>query len=299
MSSPDLSGYRVIAVHAHPDDEAIWTGGALANLARRGAHVTVVTCTLGEEGEVIGEPFQGLVADEADQLGGFRIRELQDSLAALNVNGAFLGGAGAFRDSGMMGSPAHENPRAFVNSGEHAVALLVEIFQELRPHLVITYGPDGGYGHPDHIRAHHITHAAAQQVAIPRILWAVNHLGETVAGVGNIETIPQGWSRPDEDYLRNAGVVDSDLAIDLAEPDFQAKARAMRAHATQIWFADGQSSVTNPDVALGSGPDPVFSLSNLLAQPLLRREHYQLGAGQPLSGSLLSDIDRDFVGEKQ
>lgn len=64
-----LSGYRVVAVHAHPDDEAIATGGGLAYLAARGADVTVITCTLGEQGEVIGEPYQQLVNGDADQLG--------------------------------------------------------------------------------------------------------------------------------------------------------------------------------------------------------------------------------------
>ena len=161
MTTRDLVGYRVVAVHAHPDDEAITTGGSLFDLARRGADVLVVTCTLGEEGEVIGVPFAHLTNDHADQLGGFRIGELTRALEILEVRGRFLGGAGRFRDSGMAGSPAHENPRAFVNSGEEAVELLTRILEAERPHLLITYGPDGGYGHPDHIRAHEITHAAA------------------------------------------------------------------------------------------------------------------------------------------
>ncbi|MGG5188687.1 PIG-L family deacetylase, partial [Corynebacterium diphtheriae] len=83
----DLIGFKAVAVHAHPDDEAIWTGGLLANLAARGADVTVVTCTLGEEGEVIGDPYQGLTNKNADQLGGFRIHELHKSLSLLGVRG--------------------------------------------------------------------------------------------------------------------------------------------------------------------------------------------------------------------
>ena len=74
MPSRDLVGARIVAVHAHPDDEAIWTGGLLADAAERGADVTVVTCTLGEQGEAIGETYQGLVADAADQLGGITHR---------------------------------------------------------------------------------------------------------------------------------------------------------------------------------------------------------------------------------
>lgn len=147
----NLNGVNVIAVHAHPDDEAIWTGGMLSDLAMRGANVLVVTCTLGEQGEVIGEPYANLVADKADQLGGFRIRELQKSLKTLGVRGTFLGGAGCWRDSGMAGDPANQHPRAFMNAGDEAVEQLKSIFLTHPPHLIITYGPDGGYGHPDHI----------------------------------------------------------------------------------------------------------------------------------------------------
>ncbi|HZK31629.1 MAG TPA: PIG-L family deacetylase, partial [Corynebacterium sp.] len=124
----ELSGYRIVAVHAHPDDEAITTGGALAHFASRGADVTVITCTLGEEGEVIGETYQQLVNDAADQLGGLRIAELSTALRILGVRGLYLGGAGRFRDSGMVGSAAAAHPRAFLNSGEDAVRELVGLF---------------------------------------------------------------------------------------------------------------------------------------------------------------------------
>lgn len=287
MTPRDLVGYRVVAVHAHPDDEAITTGGSLFDLARRGADVLVVTCTLGEEGEVIGAPFAHLTNDHADQLGGFRVAELTRALSILGVRGRFLGGAGRFRDSGMAGSPAHENPRAFVNSGAEAVDLLTGILEVERPHLVITYGPDGGYGHPDHIRAHEITHAAARRVDVPRILWTVNDLAETAAGVRDITLVPGGWSLPDEDYLANQGVGKHDLAIDLDDGALAAKREAMRAHATQIWFADGSVSATNPQAAWGQGRHPVWALSNLLAQPLLSREHYQLAAGELPEADLL------------
>lgn len=287
MTPRDLVGYRVVAVHAHPDDEAITTGGSLFDLARRGADVLVVTCTLGEEGEVIGAPFAHLTNDYADQLGGFRVAELTRALSILGVRGRFLGGAGRFRDSGMAGSPAHENPRAFVNSGAEAVDLLADILEVERPHLVITYGPDGGYGHPDHIRAHEITHAAARRVDVPRILWTVNDLAETAAGVRDITLVPGGWSLPDEDYLANQGVGKHDLAIDLDDGALAAKREAMRAHATQIWFADGSVSATNPQAAWGQGRHPVWALSNLLAQPLLSREHYQLAAGELPEADLL------------
>ncbi|MCP1387403.1 N-acetyl-1-D-myo-inositol-2-amino-2-deoxy-alpha-D-glucopyranoside deacetylase [Corynebacterium sp. TA-R-1] len=277
MAARDLAGYRVVAVHAHPDDEAITTGGTLANLAARGADVLVVTCTLGEEGEVIGETYQHLVNDEADQLGGFRIAELKASLAALGVRGQFLGGAGRFRDSGMAGSAASDDPRAFVNSGKLAVDLLAEIFAAERPHIVITYGPDGGYGHPDHIRAHEITHTAAKIVDVPRILWTVRLAAETAALLP--AEAPEGWRLPDDGELD--GVERSDVSMRLDEHAYSAKVAAMRAHATQLWIADGRITETNPHAVLADGPVVYYALSNLIMQPIQRVEHYQLGAGTP------------------
>ncbi|AWB82172.1 N-acetyl-1-D-myo-inositol-2-amino-2-deoxy-alpha-D-glucopyranoside deacetylase [Corynebacterium yudongzhengii] len=275
----DLIGRRVVAVHAHPDDESIATGGTLAQLARRGAEVTVITCTLGEEGEIIGETYQHLAADDADQLGGFRIHELAQALRHLGVRGHFLGGPGTFRDSGMAGAPSHEHPRAFVNSGERAVDLLAEQFEKLRPELVITYGPDGGYGHPDHIRAHEITHAAAERVDIPRIVWAVANRAPLERAAAEITQIPQGWRAAEVGEL--PGVDKHDLAVRLSEADYHAKREAMRAHTTQLWIADGSISRTNPHAAkaVSTNGMSTFALSNLIAQPLMDVEHYQIGRG--------------------
>lgn len=297
----DLIGYRVVAVHAHPDDEAITTGGALADLASRGAEVTVITCTLGEQGEVIGDPYQHLVADEADQLGGFRIFELREALGVLGVHGRHLGAPGKFRDSGMVGDPAHEHPRAFVNSGKQATEALIAELEELRPHLVITYGPDGGYGHPDHIQAHQITHAAAERVDVPRIMWTVTDTADMAAGLAGITEIPSTWRRAAAGEL--ATTDDSELALVLDEHAFHAKREAMRAHATQVWIADGWVSQTNPQAAFAAVSDravapAVWALSNLIAQPLTRREHYRLGAGEPLPAhatGLLDGLDIDLA----
>lgn len=293
----DLVGLRVVAVHAHPDDEAIWTGGALADLSSRGAEVTVVTCTLGEQGEVIGEPFAQLVADHADQLGGFRIGELAGSLAALGARGEFLSGAGRWRDSGMIGDSANDNPHSFIHSGEEAVSQLTEVFDRLRPHLVITYGPDGGYGHPDHIRAHEITHAAAERTTTPpqRILWAVTSKSALAEGLADIATIPAAWRRPEAGEL--AAVDKHDAIVRLNDAAAAAKLKAMKSHPTQLWIADGDANAVNPVAAhaMLAKTDcafAVFALSNLIAQPLLRTEHYQLGAGAPITdaGSLTAGV---------
>ncbi|MCG7278513.1 N-acetyl-1-D-myo-inositol-2-amino-2-deoxy-alpha-D-glucopyranoside deacetylase [Corynebacterium imitans] len=280
-----------MAVHAHPDDEAITMGGSLADLAARGADVLVVTCTLGEEGEVIGEPYQQLTVDHADQLGGFRIRELADSLTAIGARGVFLGGAGCYRDSGMAGSAAHEHPRAFVRGGQGSVDKLAELMAAQRPHLVLTYGPDGGYGHPDHIRAHEITHAAAERAGVPRILWSVRLADETAALMP--QEAPEGWRLPEDGELD--GVAHSDIAIRLSEHAYSAKVAAMRAHATQLWIADGRTSATNPHAVIASGPVVYYALSNLIVQPIQPYEHFQLGAGvlldDPAAG-LLGGIAR-------
>ena len=98
-----LDHARLLFVHAHPDDETLTTGATIAHYAARGADVHVVTCTLGEEGEVIGERYAQLSADQADQLGGYRIGELTVALCSLGVGEpSFLGGAGHWRDSGTL-----------------------------------------------------------------------------------------------------------------------------------------------------------------------------------------------------
>lgn len=297
-SAQDLTGYRVVAVHAHPDDEALFTGGTLAQLSRRGAHVTVVTCTLGEEGEVIGQPFQYLTVDHADQLGGFRVHELQTALQILGVDGEFLGQPGKYRDSGMAGSPAHDNPRAFVNNTAPATDDLVEILNRLKPHAVITYGPDGAYGHPDHIAAHTITHAAVDKASHKpeRIWWCVIDRDETYAALDTLGA-PEGWSKPDTAYLDNFTTAGHDVAVNLTPSDVEAKRLSMAAHATQIWVADGSVSTTNPEAAQAEVTDPelspyAFALSNLLLMPLGTREHFQLGWGSK-AAELLGGLDRD------
>lgn len=181
-ATPPADGVRALFVHAHPDDEAITTGGTIAALVAAGADVRVVTCTLGEEGEVLGEEFAGLVADRADQLGGYRIGELAGALRALGVDRTrFLGGAGRWRDSGMAGTPSADHPRAFVQSGREAVDEVVAVLDDFRPHLVVTYDPRGGYGHPDHIRAHEVVHAAIEDAAHrpERVAWTVTARSET------------------------------------------------------------------------------------------------------------------------
>ena len=286
---------KLLFVHAHPDDESIWTGGLIAAAARAGASVSVVTCTMGELGEVIGAPYQGLVADEADQLGGFRVAELRSALRALGANGPdnaprFLGGAGRWRDSGMAGDKGNEHPRAFINSGDEAVEQLRTILDELQPDLVITYDADGGYGHPDHIRAHDITVAACGN-RFPT-LWAVTDREAMAAGLDAITVVPEGWQACDVDDF---ATVTGQLEVQLDDAAVAAKVAAMRAHATQVWFADGWVSEVNPDAAYGQADGSsrgraVWAFSNLLCQPVTPTEAYRFGTVSAESLEALGEL---------
>jgi N-acetyl-1-D-myo-inositol-2-amino-2-deoxy-alpha-D-glucopyranoside deacetylase len=141
-----MTDRSILLVHAHPDDEAIGTGATMAKYAADGVHVTLVTCTLGEEGEILVPELAMLAADQADQLGGWRIHELDQACAALGVRDhRFLGGTGRYRDSGMMETPANTNPRCFWQADiDEAAAHLVEVIREVRPQVVVTYDDFGG-----------------------------------------------------------------------------------------------------------------------------------------------------------
>ena len=141
-------------VHAHPDDEAISTGGVMMRAHADGHRVVLVTCTRGEEGEIHN-------MDEAEarpRLAEIRTEELRRSGEILGVDRQeFLG----YRDSGMAGTPSNEDPRSFHSASlDEAAERLAVILREERPDVVVTYTSDGTYGHPDHIKAHHTTIAA-------------------------------------------------------------------------------------------------------------------------------------------
>lgn len=256
-----LDAQRVLAVHAHPDDETLWTGLALAGAARRGADVAVVTCTLGEEGEIIGDELAGL--DEL--LGGYRLAELQRALDALGVGEPLLlGGVGAWRDSGMAGSASIQHPRAFATGDmDVQVQQLVEVLRSSNPQVVLTYDPHGGYGHPDHIRAHQITHAAVEQLwregtGPEVILWAANDR----SAIRDAEyDLPEGWRTHTDAELENTSVEQVDFVVQAEPEDAQARRRAMVAHATQVMVAE-----------------QAYALSNFIAFPFLDTEAYRIGA---------------------
>lgn len=165
----------LLAVHAHPDDEALFTGGALARYGAEGVRTVVVTCTGGE----LGYGPDGVAGHfaEADQaeVAAVRRRELEASCRLLGVSELELLG---YRDSGMAGWPSNRAPGAFAAvPAEEAAGRLAELLDRYRPQVVVTYDRDGFYGHPDHVQAHRVTLAALARtgvadktyfVAIPR-----------------------------------------------------------------------------------------------------------------------------------
>ncbi|MCJ1677973.1 N-acetyl-1-D-myo-inositol-2-amino-2-deoxy-alpha-D-glucopyranoside deacetylase [Streptomyces sp. APSN-46.1] len=289
-----LPARRLLLVHAHPDDESINNGVTMAKYAAEGAHVALVTCTLGEEGEVIPPALAHLTADRDDTLGTHRIGELAAAMAELGVTDhRFLGGPGRYRDSGMMGTEQNRRPGAFWSADvDEAAAYLVGVIRELRPQVLVTYDPDGGYGHPDHIQAHRVATRAAELAAeetyrrdlgdphgIAKVYWnrvprsVVDEGFARLRAAGGTASFP-GLASPED----VPGVVpDERITAEIAagEAIVAAKAAAMRAHVTQI-AVDG----------------PFFALSNDLAQPLFAREYYELVAGEP--GAPAGERERDL-----
>jgi len=276
-----MTGRRVVVVHAHPDDETLWTGGMIARYAASGVEVVLVTCTLGEQGEVLIDELRGLAADCADQLGGYRLAELRAACAVLGVTDQqFLGGIGRWRDSGMVAQPgarasvpAQLHARAFAAGVlDEQVGALVEVLEEVRPQVVVTYGPDGGYGHPDHVRAHQVTMAAAAQIPeIARVFWAVRPVSALAEGISALVAMP-GLPFPLPDDHGLPGVDDAEVSTVLDVTAHRgAVLAAMRAHATQVkvWTA---------------GPHAAFALADGVARPVFDTEHFTLARG-PVAGA--------------
>ncbi len=268
---------RVLFVHAHPDDESIGNGATMAKYAAEGVHVVLVTCTLGEEGEVLVPDLEHLGADRSDELGRHRIGELATAMEALGVRDfRFLGGPGRYRDSGMMGTSANERPESFWRADlDEAAGLLVDVVREVRPQVVVTYDENGGYGHPDHIQAHRVTmravalaadpgHGSGEPWQVEKVYWtavprsvleeglrAMAEAGTDFFGATSVDELP--FVVPDELVTTQ---IDGSAHVD-------AKMEAMRAHATQI-TVDG----------------PFFALSNNLGNVVWGTEYYRLVRGE-------------------
>lgn len=286
----DTPAHRLLLVHAHPDDESIGQGATMAKYVAEGRGVTLVTCTAGEMGEVLVPELVHLAADQEDRLGEHRKGELDAAMKVLGVTDhRFLGGFGAYRDSGMKwhedghavaADDVHENAFWHADLTE-AATHLVAVIREVRPQVLVAYDEFGGYGHPDHIQAHRVAMYAAQLAAAPSYR---RDLGEAWA-IAKIYWGAMSESRVRESLrrLREAGDTttfegmdpegdlpaifrpDEDISCEVDGSAFVAqKLDALRAHATQI-TTDG----------------PFFALSNNKGAEAFGREQYRLVHGAP------------------
>ena len=259
----------LMAVHAHPDDEAIGTGGVLARAAAEGIRTVLVTCTGGEVGEINPDTNVAI-----ENLGAVRERELREACTILGITHLELLG---YRDSGMAGTEDNNHPNSFAQANlDDATARLVELVRKYRPSVIVTYDENGFYGHPDHINAHRIA-ARAYEVAgdpdyrsangsqpwSPHKLYytavsktAVAEFGRRLREAGLQEPIEEGqesdapsWGTPDELVT---------TVVDVAA-HVEQKRQALFAHATQM----------GPEVFFAKIPQPLFS-------QLFARESFQL-----------------------
>jgi N-acetyl-1-D-myo-inositol-2-amino-2-deoxy-alpha-D-glucopyranoside deacetylase len=263
---------RLLLVHAHPDDETINNGVTMAKYAVEGVHVTLVTCTRGEEGEVLVESLKNLASDKDDKLGDHREIELKDAMIELGISDfRFLGSPNKkWRDSGMIGAPQNERTDVFWQSDlDEAANELVKVILEIKPQVMITYDEFGGYGHPDHIKAHQVAMRAAEISAnqgwqITKIYWntmpksvlqtsmdKMKEMGSEFFGAESVDELP--FAKDDE-------LVTSVVKAQEYVPQ---KLAAMKAHATQI-SVDG----------------PFFALSNNLGLSVWADEYYTLVKGE-------------------
>lgn len=291
-SGQDLTG-GLVAVHAHPDDETLATGALLAAFAGAGLPVTVVTATRGERGEVIGERLAHLEGD-GPALAAHRETELAAALAALGVaDHGFLDrlapvSSRRYEDSGMVwtgsaraGLGAEVPEGAFVGVPlDEAAERLAGLLRRRRPDVVATYDPEGGYGHPDHVRAHQVTMRALELATgsawSPVVLWRRAGRTETAAAAAALEghgPWPDGLTLTDPAGDTAALVVTDDavhLAVDV-RPVREQVVGALRAHVTQVQAVtpiDGDRRLVG-----------AFALSNRLLQPLLPHEGYEVVGG--------------------
>lgn len=262
---------RLALVHAHPDDETINNGVTMAHYVALGHQVLLISCTRGEEGEVLIPELGHLASSQEDKLGEHREKELAAAMKILGVdNFSFLGDPERrYRDSGMIGTEPNERKDSFWQSDiEEGAKDLLKIILEFKPHVLITYDEFGGYGHPDHIKAHQISMRASEMA---RPIWEIKKIYQNAIpvsiieagieamkdsetsffGVERAEDFP--FAKPDELVTT---VISNDLLIDK-------KMEAMKAHATQI-TVDG----------------PLFALSNHVGAKVWGREFYTLVYGE-------------------
>jgi N-acetyl-1-D-myo-inositol-2-amino-2-deoxy-alpha-D-glucopyranoside deacetylase len=246
----------LLLVHAHPDDETISHGITMAKYVAEERPVTLVTCTAGEEGEILVPDLAHLAASQQDGLAAVRKEELTRAMAQLGVvDHRFLGGFQRFRDSGMMGTEPNTRADSFWQADLLDTASeLVRIIREVKPAVLVTYDDFGGYGHPDHIKAHRTAMYAFQLAAvdgfkpelgdpwqISKVYWTASPRGEFERAVQSLKD--QGISNEltemnieDFQFFCDDDIVTSEISA----PEFiTQKLAALAEHRTQLDLNSG------------------------------------------------------------
>jgi mycothiol conjugate amidase Mca len=245
----------LMAVHAHPDDEVFSTGGVFARYAAEGVRTVLVTCTDGAVGEIVTPDIA-----TPENLAQVRERELRAACAILGVRELHLLG---FRDSGMVDTADNTHPAAFAMADfQEATGRLVRLVRQCKPQVLVTYTEDGGYGHPDHIRAHQITVAAFDAAGDPARFpeqgldsWTPSKLYYAVWTRSNFKILldglreaglPPPWEM--EEGAEPPGAPDEIATANVdVSPYALSKQRALAAHRTQI-SADNSFLLMPPDL---------------------------------------------------
>lgn len=245
----------ILFVHAHPDDETITNGATMAKYAAEGARVTLVTCTRGELGEILPPELAHLAWDREDGLGEYRVGELAAAMKELGVTDhRFLGAPGEYRDSGMVGTEGNDAPDAFWQAGlAEAAGRLAAVIREVRPQILVTYNEIGGYGHPDHIKAHQVAMRAVELVegtdaAVARVYYGVMPRSAVAAALEAVRAAADTTGFTAVESVDELPFVERDEAVTAvvrAEEFAAAKSAAMRAHATQISVAGSFFALSN------------------------------------------------------
>ena len=285
-----MSSHRLLLVHAHPDDETIGTGITMAKYAQMGAQVTLITCTSGEEGEVLVKELEHLASNKEDKLGIHRQTELKNAMQALGIKDhRFLGEAGKYRDSGMIGTEPNNRKDSFWQADlQTASDDLVKVIREVKPQVAITYDDFGGYGHPDHIKAHRITHYAIELAKIESYKpelgspWEVSKIYWTA--------IPKSQMQKGIEALASSGGskffgVDSADELPFVLEDkyvttridgkdlVNKKLQALKAHATQV-----------------QDTGPFFQMAEILGPEALGVEYFRLVKGERVSSEIETEL---------
>ncbi len=263
----------LVCFHAHPDDEAIATGGLMLRASQAGHRVVLVCATRGE----VGEPQEGVLSD-GETLAERRVVELAEAAKLLGAEQPrFLD----YEDSGMIGEPTNDNPRSFWQADlDEAVDRLAAILREVDADVVTIYDDNGGYGHPDHIQVHRVGLAAAEAVGVEHVYEATINRTRAIKRMQEAidsGAIPEEEARDFEDDP-DFGMEEKDLSYLLDVSDVAAeKKAAIAVHRSQVGpesfflampdesFAEffGIESFALPGVRNTGGPELVTMLPGL------------------------------------